>query len=378
MDIARSDTTVQKMWRVHRVIAKHVAASVGGDMESIMQKVLQEACRCEADSNHGAMQELATFVRHWSGGLETPWVLMELDQFCQGLKGARNVPPVVVNRLDTLNIGISVGAEWRLGCLEAMVAAPGDPSEDSKFMAASDIMSMGSRLKPFVLQGFSVMQKGSQLIASMDPGSTLQESRKIEILGRFRIRCVAHVMQRQQAHGLGSFKSMNDIGYKMFQEVEEAMGVVYPIENVPFNRPQDPTAEEGVQPKSNPRAITALVQGGVGSVDNVEIQLASKGFKIGARCFKRDKGFEVSTIPHDIIVKDIKVEKTTVDKKEGHTLATAFVVCEVVGKDPKNTITIAPDSIMKDYIPVKEIKKDRCGVGEKLKTKNKNKTSDIL
>ena len=226
--------------------------------------------------------EVVKFVRNWSGGLQDPTYLHDIEGFMKTLRVARDVPAAVLGSLGELDLGPGVGAEWRAACVKAMAAASDKhvtPSGESKYISSDDVLSMHGRNKPFVPQAQRIMATGRDMADPIGLGAHA----KATLLGALDVRLVAHVFQRPL---LGSFRSMGEVGHSFYRELAEqarAKGTGAALQPCPKGWSALVAATDACEKKrehGNTSSIATLKRDGSSAL----ALAADKGLVVGARC----------------------------------------------------------------------------------------------
>ena len=113
------------------------------------------------------------------------------------------------------------GVCWRAGIIKAVANSVPKSCKGnvSTLFDETAIVAMGNeRMKAFVLSADSHMQTARQVLEQETwPG--LDANFRAKTLGNLDIRMVGHVSNRDT--GLGKFKSLREIGYQFWQELEK-------------------------------------------------------------------------------------------------------------------------------------------------------------
>lgn len=328
--IAKTDSVWQFMWKIHKC-AWHQAKTVGEDK---IDWLFVEKLVCRADfKNANDVEALTKFVREWSGGLDDPFILRDVDEYLKTLKVARKVPGFMIGKLATMDLGMEVGAVWRAACIKAMFSASSkfiDPgSGESTFLKVPDYQAMVTRLKTFVMQADGMMHEARTIAAKEQ---TLLHSSRAKMIGILDIRLVCHVLQRPM--GFGSFKCLAEIGYSFYKELETELGKK-PVEPCP--RKWLDTVSTAPANSSGSSGIARLNKDGViSNLVRLEQQLLLKGCEIGSMAVNK-KSKQQYTV--DLIA----IDNITLKAKVGD-----------------ETLQVLPSNLFDVYHLQKKVLEDRC------------------
>jgi len=271
---ARKDNIIERLFKIQKIVKDQVSPS--GDID--WELVVNIAMRSELQRSKDEVGQLVAFVKSSSGGLENPFVLREIDNWAKVLPFIRDAPSNVLAHFETADLGPGGCGLWRAACVKLMVSSEDKfvtPKNESKYFSVQDINNMSRTLRPMILQATEMMEKARTVMAKVE--DDISASCQAELLGRFDVRLVGHVMKRPV---LGCYKALAEIGVLFWVELKaklEATGSST-VGACPWGKPDRPAADPG-----SSTGITRFATGG-GSLktDDVARYFADKGLKVGS------------------------------------------------------------------------------------------------
>ena len=345
---ARADNIVERLFKIQK-IAKEASLSGNTDWNLIANI----ANRSELQRPEEEVAQLVSFVKSSSGGLENPFVLREIDNWAKTLPFLRDCPPSVLALFVSIDLGPGGAGFWRAACVKLMLSSEDrftTSKNESKYFSTQDINNMGRTTRPMVLQANEMMEKARTVMSKVD--DDISVSKQAELLGRFDVRLVGHVMKRPV---LGTYKSLADIGLAFwveFKEVLEANGSST-VGSCPWGKPDKTEAAPGQSVKS----ITAFSAGsGSLKASDVSRYFAEKGLKIGSTVqqLSVDDG-DGTHVPVEPVVtwKVMSIGKATVELAEVKGLLDTK-------KGPPKTMSANVNDFYVKFKQVEQEFKDRC------------------
>ena len=206
------------------------------------------------------------FVMDWSGGLEKPFILEEIDFHSKGVANLRDVNAKFVARLNQLDLGPANGGLLRA----AAIKMAQDGSE--KAVDVASVASLGDKKnKPHALKAESNMQMARKV---------LEDAAKIPSVNMHNAKKARDLMDKRlfkHLRGAKDFKDMQAICSEFLKAVAEAGGVV----DAPSAWGQ-PASSNAPNASTAKRSIAELSATGP-SLDSVLASLKQINCEVGAQ-----------------------------------------------------------------------------------------------
>ena len=156
--MARSDSVFEvqmKIVRVARSIREPETQNV--DWDEVQRRILQTEIKRSDD-----IQDLTTFVRYNSGGLDDPIILKEIDAKVKLMKNGYTEPNTqVLAKMQVFDeFPPNMLVHWRAAVVKTMITS-GDKNRkgESKYFSTGDISDMLGKYKDYMLQADELMSK---------------------------------------------------------------------------------------------------------------------------------------------------------------------------------------------------------------------------
>ena len=271
--IAQAETRMELCLKIHGS-AKRYKNIV--KEEDLWKKVERDALRGKP-AFRNEVPDLCVYVKHMSGSIESPHLLLDIVSFGRTLKTPRVITGSILAGLATAVLGEDgVGCMlFRMDSIRAMLAA-GDKYASNGVQAllnAVDIRKMQDpkKLHPFVVIADKMKSQGIAIAAKVAaPDAAVKGA-----LCLFGIRLVHQVFQKPD-EARGVFKSLHDIGHMFIQDLSNIAGV--PITS-PWSATAAPKPDAADAPKMSSSSISEVFE--TGCVDRAA-QLNTRGFRVDA------------------------------------------------------------------------------------------------
>ena len=220
--IAKQDNVWTLCWKVHKAATLQVRLQKCSEEAINWEIVKKSVCRTEL-IRAPEIPDVIAFVKDWSGGLQNPWLLRDIDSWAKSQKVVRNVPCNVLGKLASLKLGVGVGGCWRAAVLKAALSCDvkytlNNGDNISSYIVPADIVAMQNRHKEYVLEADKLMITFREIVRAE---KELDKTEAIKLIGQHDVRSVGHVLQRPTAYG--SFNSLLDIAYQVSAAHVEAI-----------------------------------------------------------------------------------------------------------------------------------------------------------
>jgi len=313
MTVAKQDSRIQIMWRIHsKALLFH---SQKPELELDWKSIETAVLRSEPQQRD-SIPDLVNYVRNWSGGLNDPFLLADLDLYIKGLSNIREIPSSVIGKLGTLDLGVLVGGRFRTACLKALAVSSDHKNGESTYLRSSDVVAMGSKWKPFVLQADEIMKTARVVMNNIPESFQLALPMRALLLGNLDVRLVSHVVQRPTA--FGSYKTFHDIALAFISDLREQSSAT--INHWDDKYIKSPWKKTTVGPKNeaDPLSRPIVDLGQAGKLSHVVALLKEKGIVLGTLCVP--KSSPTGTVPPSYKVTKITPEhivlNATIDSTE--------------------------------------------------------------
>ena len=283
---AKSESRLEVMLKIAASAKKKLA--IAPHLKIPWDSVQREACRGSGVAYKHEIPDLCTYVQELSGGIENPWALYELRDFCRHLKKVNVVRGNVAAALAKANIGKEGSAPlFRLACMKAMCSASAKYSKGDEqiLLKPSDINSLTSDKKAqIVMQAETALANLRKIACQLDLSH--ETATWSTTIGLADVRIAHFVFNKpDEARGIGHAYIAN-IGFECWQTLCNTTGKTTPC---PFQPKQAPTA-----PQSEQKPDTTVKQyDQQGNWTNQVAVLETKGFKTGTAVYHIKDGDEV-------------------------------------------------------------------------------------
>ena len=283
---AKSESRLEVMLKIAASAKKKLA--IAPHLKIPWDSVQREACRGSGVAYKHEIPDLCTYVQELSGGIENPWALYELRDFCRHLKKVNVVRGNVAAALAKANIGKEGSAPlFRLACMKAMCSASAKYSKGDEqiLLKPSDINSLTSDKKAqIVMQAETALANLRKIACQLDLSH--ETATWSTTIGLADVRIAHFVFNKpDEARGIGHAYIAN-IGFECWQTLCNTTGKTTPC---PFQPKQAPTA-----PQSEQKPDTTVKQyDQQGNWTNQVAVLEAKGFKTGTTVYHIKDGDEV-------------------------------------------------------------------------------------
>lgn len=287
-------------------------------------------------------QNVSPYVAYMKGGFlgpkEDPWVLRELEHFCNALSIIRPMNLATLAKLVELDLGppIGAGTAWRMACLKAMSDAPERYMIGSENTACSlaDVAKMGApSTKQLVMQSDMYMRDCRVLVDIMlRQGNLLAEtSVQIKVLrDTMDLQLFAHVLSKQYPHG--TFTSCMQIASTFYTEASQLVGK----KDMPAMPKGWKLIRKGTTTESLQMSITAADNiGGVSASGATKEQvlkdLSSRGVIVGAIAMSKidnKLSYTIKAVREGSVV--LELDGATLAVKIGELFSTYLVKHKIV------------------------------------------------
>jgi hypothetical protein len=115
---AKSDNIIERLRKVHRVAGSLYKVDCPIDWDSVAVIVQRSEL-----SKVNEVGDLIRFVKSSSGGIDVPFVLLDIDDYGKALPFMREVPTAVLARFDALELGPAGCPSWRGACVKVMLSS---------------------------------------------------------------------------------------------------------------------------------------------------------------------------------------------------------------------------------------------------------------
>ena len=209
--IAHCENRLELMLKIAKIAnRKQKDTSSGGSVD--WTSVVREATRAGGDFK-GEVQGFVDFVKQLSGGLNDPWVLHELRDFCRQLPSHAIIKGHMAKSVANAKIGGEGGAPlFRLACMKAMASASHKfrKGDEQCLMKPSDISSLeNDKRSQIVMQAESMLQQLRKIVRNL--GVAKSDPIWSSIVGLADIR-VVHFVLNKPDESRGIFKNISAIG----------------------------------------------------------------------------------------------------------------------------------------------------------------------
>ena len=283
---AKSESRLEVMLKIAASAKKKLA--IAPHLKIPWDSVQREACRGSGVAYKHEIPDLCTYVQELSGGIENPWALYELRDFCRHLKKVNVVRGNVAAALAKANIGKEGSAPlFRLACMKAMCSASAKYSKGDEqiLLKPSDINSLTSDKKAqIVMQAETALANLRKIACQLDLSH--ETATWSTTIGLADVRIAHFVFNKpDEARGIGHAYIAN-IGFECWQTLCNTTGKTAPC---PFQPKQAQTA-----PQSEQKPDTTVKQyDQQGNWTNQVAVLEAKGFKTGTTVYHIKDGDEV-------------------------------------------------------------------------------------
>ena len=270
--------------------------------------VQREAIRGSGLAYKHEIPDLCTYVCELSGGVENPWALYELRDFCRHLKNVNVVRGNVAAALATVKIGEEGSAPlFRLACMKAMSSASDKYSKggDQQLLKTSDITSLQDKKKALiVLQGEAALVKVREVACTL--GLSPETAAWSTTIGLSDVRVVHFVFNKpDESRGIGH-AFIGNIGYECWQALCTATGKTCPC---PFQMKRSDT---DAAPSDQKPDTTVKKYNQQGTWTNQVEVLNGKGFKVGVTVYNRQEGEASLYVIQEFSGQQVKLKKGNV------------------------------------------------------------------
>ena len=266
---ARQESEWQVILLLHKSAAG--AAPAQPDWKGLAQKV---ASTRPAHADH--VEGYANFVRVHAGGIKGQ-VLQEVGAFLKCQPQKRKVRGATFAAL--AGVELPTAPHYVPAMVKAMYAAPGKfvKEGDSRLLSAQEILSAGTKLKPWAVKADAIMAEARELARGLGV-TVLNEGAKL--LGDLDVGLVMHIHGKAQ----GS-KSLADPAWAFHDSLKTLVGpsVVVPSPPESWGKPSQPRDQQVSKKASG--AMRELP-----TASNVLQELARKGFQVGGGALHRESG----------------------------------------------------------------------------------------
>lgn len=297
-----------------------VMLKIAGSAKKRMQKdpnhkipwhsVQREACRGSGSTYKHEIPDLCTYVQELSGGIENPWALYELRDFCRHLKHVNVVRGNVAAALATVKIGKEGSAPlFRLACMKAMSSASDKYSkgDEQQLLKTSDITSLTADKKAqIVMQGEAALVKLREIANTL--GLSSETAAWSTAIGLADVRVVHFVFNKpDSSRGIGH-AFIGNIACECWQALCTATGKTCPC---PFQQKRSDTAAAPSDQKPD-TTVKRYDQQGTWT-NQVEV-LNGKGFKKGVTVYNRQEGETSLYVIQELSGQKVKLKKGSVER----------------------------------------------------------------
>ncbi len=166
--ISKQDHSITLLMKVHQAAKDVLPKLRNGSLteDAYWLLVTSMVTRSEL-SREAEIPSYVMFVKEWSGGMDDPFVLKELDSFVKTVSVIREIPAQVLAKLATLDLCPAIGVHWRMACMKCMISSSDNWSSGNRstFFTQNDVQSMQSKTtKPQVLTADKHMLEAKNLL----------------------------------------------------------------------------------------------------------------------------------------------------------------------------------------------------------------------
>ena len=286
---AKSESRLEVMLKIAAAAKKKMSSAphLGIPWDSVQR----EACRGSGVSYKHEIPDLCTYVQELSGGIENPWALYELRDFCRHLKKVNVVRGSVAAALAKVSIGKEGSAPlFRLACMKAMCSASAKYSKGDEqiLLKPQDIALLtADKRAQIVMQAETALANLRQVASQL--GLSHETAAWSTTIGLADVRVVHFVFNKpDEARGIGHAYIAN-IGFDCWQTLCNTTGKTAPC---PFQPKHVQTSATASQSEQKPDT-TVKQYDQQGNWTNQVAVLETKGFKTGAAVYHVKDGDEV-------------------------------------------------------------------------------------
>ena len=283
---AKSESRLEVMLKIAAAAKKKMSSAphLGIPWDSVQR----EACRGSGVSYKHEIPDLCTYVQELSGGIENPWALYELRDFCRHLKKVNVVRGIAAAALAKVSIGKEGSAPlFRLACMKAMCSASAKYSKGDEqiLLKPQDIALLtADKRAQIVMQAETALANLRQVAIQL--GLSHETAAWSTTIGLADVRVVHFVFNKpDEARGIGHAYIAN-IGFDCWQTLCNTTGKTVPC---PFQPKRVQTSATASQSEQKPDT-TVKQYDQQGNWTNQVAVLEAKGFKTGAAVYNVKDG----------------------------------------------------------------------------------------
>ena len=266
--IARCVSRMQLILQIREIAARLETLHPGEDWWERVQREALRAGSPFADE----VEAFTIFVREMSGGLQNPWILMELRDFVRSCQSYRTVRGPLLQAIAELRLKGCTSAtvpHFRLALCKALLSCSDKYAEGDRqrLMKSTEVTALGRDEKKVevIKLADAFLQDTRELVDQHGVPDTLRSS----MVGMTDVRTIHFVLNKPDP-SRGVFPTMDGIGYQLSVDLANALKT--PI----TSKWPAPTGE---QPKASPKEVpTTKVIDAKGAWANTSVVLEQKGF----------------------------------------------------------------------------------------------------
>ena len=295
LGVAKQDSQVMTMFKIHGM-AKGRRDSLAADPVAGWNDI-KRTLQNTSGSDQEGLPELIKFVKEVSGGLETPWVLQDLNRFLRTLTINHSWPPSVLVKLadSTLDVWL------RIALLKATSASPRQVGNEARWLSPSDINTLQQKNRQFA-DSAAVAMKAGKIVpdkltmhaqAELAKGNSIDVNDLLKCFDHFQIRLASHIVMRPIGVGTVSpYKSLHEIGALFRDDCESCFPDSCYSQDLVAWPPLWVHATPGTAAASPARPRSAAIPDisedtGKISHESLLERLAEKGCAVGSSCVNK-------------------------------------------------------------------------------------------